>query len=422
MEWSVFTTRLFSFARGGFLAAIVVVTTTSPALAQTAPAQPPAGPPPVTTPAFVVQSDNGDNRLQLGGFVQTDGRAVLGDSQDRVTNSFVMRRFRLLLQGRLARHFEYFWNVDFAGGVINNRDMYFDTVFSRAFRVRVGKMRPLFSYDRSLLVATIPMIERGMSTNVAPDRDTGLQLLGDLAGNVISYSAFLGNGTVDGGSSESDTNESKDLVGRLLVRPWARQPNGALAPLTVGMAGSTGIQPTALPSFPSPARQIFFSYAAGAAGEGRRTRWSPQAYYYSGPFGGFGEFVRSRGAIRRGDTTGEVDHDSWQIVGTWVLTGEAAGERNVRPRVNFDPPSGHWGALQVAARYQALHVSREAFTLGLAAPGASRTADTWAVGLNWYLNPLIKWQINYERTEFDGDSRGPRPAENALLVRAHFGL
>lgn len=386
------------------------------------PTQPTAGPPPVTTPAFVVQSDNGDNRLQLGGFLQMDTRLALGDTQERVTDSFVMRRFRLLLQGRLARHFEYFWNVDFAGGQINNRDIFFDTVFSPAFRVRVGKQKPLFSYDRFLLIAAMPMIERGMSTNVATDRDTGVQVLGDVVGGLVSYSAFVGNGTIDGGSSEVDANESKDVVARLILHPWARRRGSALNTLSFGIAGNTGVQPSALPSFPSPARQTFFAYAAGSAGEGRRTRWAPQAYYYRGPVGAFAEYVHSSGAIRRGDVREIVDHASWQVTGSWVITGEPVAElRNVRPRVNFDPPSGHWGALQVAARYQALHVSRNAFELGLAAAGASRTADTFALGLNWYLNPLVKWQVNFERTVFDGNEGGRGP-ENALLVRAQFGL
>ena len=109
--------------------------------------------------------------------------------------------------------------------------------------------------------------------------------------------------------------------------------------------------------------------------------------------------------------------------GRLVLTGEAASDRGVRPRRNFDPGrSNGWGALQIAARYNELKVSRNAVDLGFAAAGASRTAEAFAVGANWYLNPFVKWVLNFERTIFDGEADGPRPAENALLFRAQLSF
>ena len=41
-----------------------------------------------TTPPFVVQSDNGDNRLQLGAVVQADARFAIDDSQHNVVDTF----------------------------------------------------------------------------------------------------------------------------------------------------------------------------------------------------------------------------------------------------------------------------------------------------------------------------------------------
>lgn len=393
----------------------------SPTLAQGT-GSTPQGPPPVTTPAFTIQSDNGDNRLQIGGFLQMEGRFAAQDDQRRVTNTFTMRRFRVILQGRLARHFEYYWNLDFSNNVLTLRDAYFDTVFSRAFHVRVGKMKAPFSYDRLLLVSQTLFIERGMSTNVAPDRDTGIQVFGDLVGGVVNYAGMIGNGTADGQLSELDTNENKDLIGRVMIRPWARNAKSPLNTLSVGVAASSGLQAGPVPSFPSPGRQQFFSYGPGAAGEARRNRWSPQGSYFHGPFWGYAEWVRSSGPIRRAGAVADVDHESWQVAGSWVLTGENVPERNIRPRVNFDPPSGHWGALQVIGRYQELHVSRNAFDLGLAANGASRSARSALVGLNWYLNPLVKWNFNFERTVFDGSATAPRQPENAILFQAQFSL
>ena len=390
--------------------------------AQGTTAPPPTAPPPVNTPAFVIQSDNGDNRLQVGGFLQAEGRFALNDDQQRVTDTFTMRRFRFIFQGRLARHFDYYWNVDFSNNVLTLRDAYFDTVFSPALHVRIGKQKAPFSYDRLLFITQALFQERGLSTSVAPDRDTGVQAFGDLAGGVVSYAGMVGNGTADGQLSELDLNDEKDVIGRVMIRPWARNRKSPLATLSAGVAASTGIQAGPVPTFLSPGRQAFFAYTAGSAGEGRRNRWSPQAVYYHGPFWGYAEYVTSTGAVRRGETRAEVEHTAWQVAGSWVLTGEPAVERNVRPRINFDPPSNHWGALQLVGRYQRLYVSRNAFDLGLAAAGASTRADAWVVGVNWYMNPLVKWYVNVERTIFDGTTRAARRPENMLTFQAQFSL
>ena len=51
----------------------------------------------------------------------------------------------------------------------------------------------------------------------------------------------------------------------------------------------------------------------------------------------------------------------------------------------------------------------------------SRRAASWVAGLNWYMNPLVKWQLNFERTVFDRNT-GPRRPENMLTLQAQFGL
>jgi phosphate-selective porin OprO and OprP len=384
-------------------------------------AQPPNQPPEATAPAFVIQGDNGDNRLQLGAIVQFDGRFTPSDEDNPSLDTFTLRRFRAVTQGRVARHFDYFLNVDFAGGNVNVRDAYFDTTFSRALRIRVGKMKAPFSYDRNILIVNTLFVERGLTTAVAPDRDTGVQVLGDLAGNRVTYGVSLTNGVADGGSGEVDANDGKDLTARIVVRPWVRDVTRPLSGLGIALAGSTGAQGGGLPSFQSSGRQTFFAYD-GAVGVGRRTRVSPQAFFYRGRVGGYAEYVRSSGDVTKGGVARDIDHEAWQVAGSWVLTGEPAGERNVRPRVSFDPPSGHFGALQATVRVQQLSVSREALTRELATRGSSRRARVWTLGVNWYLNSFIKWNLNFDRTDFEGDAGSVRHAENAILLRGQLAF
>ena len=50
-----------------------------------------------------VASDNGAALFQLGGLVQLDGRFAPDDPLDQVQDEFVMRRVRLIMQGRIAK-------------------------------------------------------------------------------------------------------------------------------------------------------------------------------------------------------------------------------------------------------------------------------------------------------------------------------
>jgi phosphate-selective porin OprO/OprP len=94
----------------------------------------------------------------------------------------------------------------------------------------------------------------------------------------------------------------------------------------------------------------------------------------------------------------------------------------VRPTQAFDPAAGAWGALELVARANALEVDADAFTRGFAdATRSARSAEAWAIGLNWYLNRNVKLAASYERTRFEGGARvGDRPAENALFFRTQL--
>lgn len=109
----------------------------------------------------------------------------------------------------------------------------------------------------------------------------------------------------------------------------------------------------------------------------------------------------------------DITNRAWEMTGSYVLTGEAASDRNVRPRVNFDPTQGHWGALQVLGRYTELSVDQEIFNAGLAAAGASRKPRSFTAAANWYPHAVVKYHFTFERTMFDAFAGGAdRASEN----------
>lgn len=375
---------------------------------------------------FAVQSANGDFRLQMGLLVHADGRFGLDDSSQAVVDTFAFRRLRPYLRGRFSRRFEFYFNPDFAGGTLVIQDAYVDVVFAPAVRVRAGKGKTPFGLERLHSASNLLFFNRALPTALAPNRDLGIQVLGDISGGTISYLVGAMNGVTDGGSGDIDTNDSKDVSGRLVARPFNKLATSPLKGLGLAISGSTGSATgaAALPSFRTQSlEQPYFSYA-GAEADGTRTRYSPQAFYYYKAFGGFGEYVHTQTPVRKGLVREEISHDAWQLAASYVLTGETATDAGigVRPRANFDFGNGNFGAFQIAARYHTLKVDDRAFTLGLATPGSSEKADAWTVGLNWYLTGNFRYTFNYERTVFDGDPNGSRKAENGFVFRTQVNF
>lgn len=397
-------------------------------------AQTPAAAPPRAVAGqdgFALESGNGDYRLQIGLLLHADGRFALEDSNEQYVDGFVIRRVRPYLRGRFARRFEFYVNPDFSGGTLVVHDAYLDTIFAPAFRVRTGKAKAPFGFERLQPAANMLFMERAFPTALAPNRDIGVQVLGDISGGVVSYLAGVMNGVTDGGSADVETTDSKDVSGRFIVRPFNKRPAASPARgLGVAISGSHGRATGAasLPAFRTQTlQQPYFSYVSGttpAGGDGVRTRYSPQVWYFHKAFGGWGEYVHTEAPVRRAAAVGDIAHDAWQVAASWVLTGESATDSGagVRPRANFDFGNGHWGAFQVAARYHALKVDDEAFTLGFAAAGSSRKAEAWTLGLRWYATGNVWYTVNFERTVFDGDPDGPRHAENGMAFRTQVSF
>ena len=388
------------------------------------PVQPPS-PPPVTAgwrDGFLLQTDTGDYRLQLGMVTQADGRFVLDDAAEALVDTFSIRKMRPVFSGRIARYFDFQVVPDFGNGVAVLQDAYFEVRFSPAFRVRAGKSKTPIGYELLISDPFLLFPERAVASSLVPNRDVGVQVLGELAAGRFAYQAGVFNGVPDGTSStvDLDTNDSKDLAGRIVVQPFrAASGGGALSGLGGAVGASAGRQIGALPAFRTSVGQRYFAYDVGAAADGMRHRVSPAVFYYYNALGVFAEYMRSSQPVIRGGVRRDIINEGWDVTGSVLLTGEPATDRGVRPRYNFDPPTGRWGAVQLVGRYSELTLDDQLALL--AAANSSDKATQVSVGLNWYPAPVVKYYLSYERIRFESDAE-ERPDEHSVILRAQIAF
>jgi phosphate-selective porin OprO/OprP len=370
------------------------------------------------------------------------GRFFVNDKNDALTNQFTFRRARINFEGTVFKYFDFRVLPDFAGSQVILFDAYVDANFISEAKLRVGKFKPPVGLERLQSATALSFIERAQPTNLVPNRDFGVQLFGDLLNGALGYQLAILNGAPDGSNpAVGDVNDDKDFAGRIFALPFKDLSIDPLKGLGVGFAGSFGRQrgnatTPDVPTFKTFGQATFFQYSGAVAATmtapargptiafGQRDRWSPQAYYYVGPFGLLAEYVNSTQTVRRDNASGRISNDAWQVSASYLLTGENATYKLVNPAQPFDPFSNKWGAWQVAARYGQLHVDSDAFTGGFASASTSARRDKeWVVGVNWYLNKNIAWIFNYAHSDFSGGfGTGDRPSESALETRVQLVL
>lgn len=393
---------------------------------------------------FSLKSADGKNQLRLRALLHLDGR-YLPDDDAGVIDTFQATRVRPIFEGTVAEIFDFRLMPDFGQGRSVIQDAYVTARFNPAAQLTVGKFKSPVGLERLQSSNDLKWVQRGYPTSLAPNRDIGLQLGGELADGRFSYQAALLNGANDGSSSDSfsdaDVNDDKEWALRVFAHPFADSDSFALRGLGLGIAGSytdqagDAIDPL-LPSFRTPGQATFFRYrdegaTPGTIADGERTRIAPQLYYYFGGLGVIGEYTEVSQDVSRIVPTGlredTVDTEAWQLAASYFLTGEEAAFRGFKPKSTFSLSDGTWGAFEVVARVQSLSVGDEAFAGGadsFADPlAAASQADSWGVGVNWYLNENVKWLLDYEHTSFEGGAAaGDREDEDALQLRLAVGF
>lgn len=419
----------------------------------------------------------GDFQFKLRGLVQADFRALIDDRDDRApddagsngiltankgfSDGFLFRRIRPSIEADFGQYVSLRITPEFAGAgdaeAASLVDAYIDLKFSPAATVRAGKVKGPISLERLQSGGSLGFVERGFPAELAPNRDLGVQLQGDLFGAKLNYIVGVYDGTADGRNANVNADNRLEYAARLFAEPFKDDAN-AFSGLGFGVAGSVGTKDQTvtrttagnisnqgradhsdnyssqanpvLPRYRTPGQNTFFSFVGaevsadgstltrtGVYADGDHVRISPQAYWYWNSIGLLGEYITSEQEVGLNNVTEEFKNKAWQVTASYVLTREDSTFRGVT-KINqpFTIGGPGWGAFEIAARYGELKIDEDVFepvtgTINGTAVAASafanaataaKEAKNWTVGLNWYLNTNAKLVFNYGETSFEG--------------------
>lgn len=285
--------------------------------------------------------------LQLSGYTQVRYR-----NDDSINDTFDIRRARLDLRGNFGSGFDYRLQADFAGSSAKLLDAGIGWRHDDSLKLTAGQFKIPFSQENLVASPKLETINRSQVVEALVargkdvignqnGRDIGVMASGSFAlfakPGRLAYSVGLFNGA---GINTTDTNERKDLVARLVVRPL----NG----LSFGSSFYTGR----------------YTLSSAPTKEDVRQRFGLEVAYSKAPLLLKGEYIHGRDA--------RIEKSGWYALAGFFVVPDK---------------------LQAVVKYDTFDPNRY----------ASRNETGLATGgFNWILSKWTTLQVNYERKHETG--------------------
>lgn len=382
---------------------------------------------------------NGNFTFKPRGVLQVDYAAFNERAGGYQYNSGTdIRRARFGFEGTAYKNFKWRLDAEYVKQQVNLLDAYISYTINPKWSVTAGQHKTPYGLEANTSDAVNTFFERSLASTafgaVGAERRIGLSL---------AYNSDKINGTVGVfGGAESITrnattrNEPYSFNGRFTWDPVL--DTGRVVHLGVSGYHVSNLAGNAVTISDRPNTRVdggnLVSVAisgtaptatTGATGVKNADYIGAEGAIVYGPFSVQGEYGAL--SLHRYAGAPTLDFSGFNIFGSFFLTGESRSFKNgnvdkLKPFNDFDPAAGHWGAFELAARYDQIDLDDSALPLPITPTSTNqggRKAHTWTGAVNWYLNPNFRAGFNYIR--FTGRNSGLLAPTVAATPLAQFG-
>lgn len=360
-----------------------------------------------TKGGFEAATTDGNYSFSIGGRIQADFNSydgVINTDEGQTGSDFFFRRARLEVEGH-AKDWAYLvsYNLTDSGSIDQLNTTY--TGWGSLANLTIGQQKENFGLDDTGSSKWTAAMERSMPANAFDTGNTlGIKLHG--ANDLVTYSLGVFKEGID-----DDNALDLATTGRLVIRPYMDGSN--LIHLGVGASERSG----ASADFNSRlgvrggedganANRVR-GRISGATGD--ESDYNLEAAANFGPFHLMAEYFD--GEVDVDGTAHTVEADGYYVQAGYVLTGESRGYKTAIGAFDKVKPASEGGAWEIFARFDNLDVSNDA-PISVTA----EEAESWTVGVNWYMNSMIKLALNYVNVETDAPINGEDDGD-AIVAR-----
>ena len=383
-------------------------------------------------PGFKLSRPASGIELQLSGYIQEDFRHFGDDYKNsrgelpELGEETVLRRLRLGIEAQWKRvTFEF--DYDPHDSVEHLKNLTGDLKISKALHITGGNMKLPVSPEWLTSASKTDFVERNLPADaLAPGRDWGVKLTGDIKKLTYQVGVFKGDGRVD--QQRSDTT----VAGRVEVNVLKGVELGASASQGQVNADAAEVADPLARGVSVHAPSGFRVYERHFV-DGTRRRLGGDARLRRGPVGLHGEVLRMT-TERNGQ--GSVFDDlpaeviwGWSASATWLVTGDKK-QRTIKPEHPLN--HGGVGAVELGVRYDSLTVDDDGPDTGFEGAGSRARnirpvgGKTWTGGISWWPLEYVRLYGNAVVERYDDPLLAPVPGRKGsyvtLLARLQLSL
>lgn len=382
-----------------------------------------------------------DINIDLRGRVQFDWRQF---DPRRDEEDLDVRTVRVGLKGNLTEHLDWeiereideLYDADATEDQINLglvepkwrfgswKDVFINWTTFDAFSIKGGRFKMPFGLEETTGVSDLDFAYRSLGSNkIAPGRDRGVMLYGEVFGGALVYEAGMFDDDGDNAefSDEQFVLEGQDLqdvgpsyAARVVAEIFRGLPvPDRLKGAEIGIAYTQSEIPEGLNSLFGE-DSWGFDFFERVYVQGRRERtglqfdWSPQSLGFRAEWMQSRE-QRIRQSTRSADLSDYIG-TAWYGSVTWLVTGEDK-DSDVTP--NNPLFQGGAGAIEIGARYDQLSFESEstdgpAFRNPRSEHLLPNTVRQVTFGANWLVNRWVRVVANAIRQRYEDAERTPR--------------
>lgn len=396
-----------------------------------------------------IKTEDGRFEATVGGRIQFDyysfsedtdakigttafGSAVVANGANRGGAAF--RRTYLTLGGK-AYGWEYKFENDFSTTSANGasfREMWIARPVGPG-KLIIGQHKPLRGMEELASSNEITLMERPNTT--ASGIYAGRQFLTGLfyKGNADSFGYGLWATSLAAATAQT---EGHSFGGRAYWFPLADDGRTVHVGLAYSSDREDAGSATAAPTFQYGGRRGI-SLAFGNAGTALSSGFGTQSTIHGelagsyGPFTAQAEYAKATLSDAFGSATAPKDADvtAYYVQGSYFITGEKKVYKKDRGAFGSPKPINDFGAVEAVVRYESTKNDETkagtngGCTTGVAALNPSITkceASQISLGANWYVNPNVRFMLNYYIASADFGAGKDEP--EAISVRAQMSF
>jgi phosphate-selective porin OprO and OprP len=412
-----------------------------------------------------IQSADGRFTANLQGIMQFDAAAYFQDDDipaaqtdpraRDLNDGTNFRRARIGIGGKLFGDFNYNALFDFGGAGAEDtgkiQELWLEYAGFKPMRLRVGAFAPLVGLADASSTNGMLFLERPAPAEIARtlaggDRRTGLQLAGNgdkwLAAFAVTGPSISSLNSAASGFNTQNFDEQLGYTARLAFSPLKGEDyrvhvgaNGSLVTQVADAGPSASVRyPVQLRDRPELTVDSTRLIDTGAIDAEGYRHWGVELGLQKKSFLIEAEYF-DIGIERRNTALGDLNFSGWYAQASWVITGESRRYSTETaswgaPSITkpFDRNKRQWGAFELAARYSVIDLNDNAGAAGLPTPAdgiRGGEQKIWTAGLNWYLNPIVRFMFDYQHVDIERiNNAGLDIGQdyNAISVRSQFAF